>query len=225
LLKTGGYDEEMINYGFEDFDLINRLEIADIDKKLIKNGGFLDVIEHDTKNRIIEEFPYKNIRNVLVNYVNPSVSAIILLFLNDTFALATIINQQGHGSLNKDTRFKTKGKKAINIESGYWTKGNVKTKNFETVELIPVNEHGVYFLTKHLDEDSFMLKKGSHNAVFYNFKDVKLIEEAVLFYSETCNRTKMQENFSQKIVNPNRASIGCGTVYKNFDYTTPIILQ
>lgn len=223
LLKTGGYDEELNNYGFEDFDLINRLEFADLNKKLIKDDSFLQVIEHDSQKRIIEEFPYNNLKNVFVSYFTPSVSLVILLFLDNTFALAKITNQIDQVSANKETLGRSR--QLITIDGGCWMTGKVRLINLHDIELAPHNDEKAYLMVKSSNKAIYTFEDFAYNTDCHVLDEKKLILDAVQFYSETNNRVKMDRNYSQRVVNPNKSLGGCGTVYKNFDYENPIILS
>lgn len=221
--KTGGYDEEMSNYGFEDYDLINRLEILGVKKKLITNRAFFNVINHDTKDRIKEEFPYKNLEKVLINYITPWQSMMLLLFSNDTFALATLINEKTCRASERITQNNLEVKNLVSIIEGRWTQGNVNRATKGILELI-TSDAIVYSLGPSDHNQTYTLKGASIDDKFYILTDKSSIESAVQFFSESYNRAIMEKNFFEKICSPNLHPIGTGIVYKNFDYTNPIEL-
>jgi hypothetical protein len=215
----------MSNYGFEDYDLINRLEIANIKKKLIKDQDFLKVIEHEAKDRITDEFPYRNIKDVMISYISPYSSTIILIFLDNTCVMGTLINERTRNSSDKSIRFEPLGSPIITLVNDDWDKGTINSAANGEINLVFENNLDVYKLHNCPDEDFFRLEANNNKLFFYKLSDDNLIVQALLFYSETNNRSRMQKNLIQKIVNPNQSPIGCGTVYKNFDYITPIILK
>lgn len=121
---VGGYDESMSNYVVEDFDLINSLELLKFKKVIIDKKEHLNVIKHAVVNRINEEFPYKNLNQILVSYINPFTSKLLFLFLDNTYALCTVIKAKGINSADKLTRFQSKNENPITIAEGNWIKGS-----------------------------------------------------------------------------------------------------
>ncbi|MDN5285996.1 MAG: hypothetical protein JWR38_2270 [Mucilaginibacter sp.] len=222
--EIGGYDEDMVNYGFEDFDLVNRLVLAGVEKKLITDDVFLNVIRHDLVDRITEEFPYKNIKSVMIHYIGPSTSKMLLLFLNGNYAMATITKEQNRNAADKSIRFAEHGINMITIDEGNWVKGTVQTGPPEGLNLMSAQNNLIY-TAQNINEDSIRLKSDTDIFDFHTIYDKQSIENAIMFYSETYNRTKMQQNLAQKTIRPNLNAIGSGTVYKNFDYNNPIFLQ
>ena len=45
-INVNGFDESMTNYGFEDYDFINRLELNKVKRKLITNLAYMNFISH-----------------------------------------------------------------------------------------------------------------------------------------------------------------------------------
>lgn len=223
--QIGGYDEAMVNYGLEDFDLINRMKMAGVNKMIIESTNFLDTIKHNTKDRIIEEFPYKNFKKLLISYLSPSSSKLLLIFLDNTFAMATMTYKTTIDSTNKNERFNSATRAAISIPGADWIIGTVKGDSEGIAQLAVSNSSASYNLRQIGIKDELYLVEDIDQNHFYVMKDTKLIEQGILFYSETYNRNKMEQNILQKVIKPNNGPIGCGTVYKNFDYNTPIILE
>ena len=59
--KIKGYDERMVYYGFEDYDLINRLEFSGLTNVPISNAGdYLTAIAHPDKERLSNEYVTAN---------------------------------------------------------------------------------------------------------------------------------------------------------------------
>lgn len=221
----GGYDEKMCNYGFEDYDLIYRLEMNQVRKKLIRNESYLSVIQHEITERVTEEFAYKNIKNVLVHYVSPSTSRLLLLFRDDTYAMGTLLKVNESVPSDDSTVFLENGLyDRIHLVENCWNQGTVKAcghgnwnlysdENVMSCRLTYPAESGDYHLT--IDNDELD---------FYKLSDLQQVEEAVIFYSKMDNRIKMKQNKDQRIINPNKTAAGVGTVYKNFNYDNPIVL-
>lgn len=220
--KVGGYDESMSNYGVEDFDLINRLELLKLKKVIISRKEHLNVIKHAVVNRINEEFPYRNLNQILVSYINPFTSKLLFLFLDNTYALGTVIKAKGINSEDKLTRFQSRNDNPIAIAEGNWIKGSLEYRGPDIFNLQQENSVANYRVEK---RDTHL--KMFSDEIAYDFYPVNgqtMIETAILFYSEIQNKIKMDHNARIEIINPNSGSIGSGIVYKNFDYDNPIAI-
>src|SRR5690349_668565 len=55
-IEVGGYDEAFEGYGFEDYDLVSRLEQSGLEKILIDNADFLKTVSHDNNDRVAREW-------------------------------------------------------------------------------------------------------------------------------------------------------------------------
>ena len=223
-LNVSGYDEAMANYGFEDFDLIGRLEMSGTKKVLIKNNEFLEAIKHSEKNRLHEEFPYKNLKNIFLHYIDPTRSKILYVFRDDTFATGTL--SSGVNKRADDQRSILEfSRNGIYVIEHKWALGKIIFH--QTGKTVFLNEQSqpVYYSENLAEVDTLLLKDHSSELIFHALKDAPLIEMMLLFYSEIDNGAKMVANTTLKIIKPNNASIGKGVVYKNFDYRNPIILS
>lgn len=221
----GGYDEDMCNYGFEDFDLISRLEMNQLKKKLIGDECYLTAIKHEIKSRIIEEFAYKNIKHTLIHYVSPSVSKLLLLFQDDTYALGTLLVVSGNFPLTEVRPFMNNDLYGrIFLVEDCWNKGTVRSCGHGNWNLISEETVMSCRLTYPAESGDYHLTANDDELDFYKLSDPQLVEEAVLFYSKMVNRLKMKQNQDQRMIRPNKTAGGMGTVYKNFNYNHPIVL-
>lgn len=220
---VGGYDEEMSNYGSEDYDLIHRLEMAKLKKRIIRDDTYLTAIKHDITGRVTEEFYYKNISSVLIHYINPTMSMLVYLFLDDTFSLATLVSHkivpEGAAVFLSHSLY---GRIALG-EKG-WIKGTVTVCGSEKWVLQAKEANVTYNLLYDTAMGHYRLINDTDDLDFYQMDDREKIEQAVLFYSEIHNIIKMKKNKSHQIINPNTMPIGAGIVYKNFNYDNPIVL-
>ena len=87
-----GYDEKIINYGFEDKDLKNRLRKSGLKPIGFSQNKFLKVITHEDIERIKNEHFYKNMKQLFVQKISPYHSKILFVFNDLTFESADIID-------------------------------------------------------------------------------------------------------------------------------------
>lgn len=80
--KLRGYDEHINSYGFEDFDLVYRLEMNGAVRRVIKNRVFLNAITHSTSERIVNEEFMRNFQLVFISQPNAMNTSVIILFKN-----------------------------------------------------------------------------------------------------------------------------------------------
>jgi glycosyltransferase involved in cell wall biosynthesis len=100
-----GFDEEMEGYGFEDQDLLNRLQAAGLTKKIYPNPSLLRSLSHNLKARIGEEKLYNTIQSVWVSYLNPAESEMLFLFAGGEFFRFTIVSNRALHAAKKEFAF------------------------------------------------------------------------------------------------------------------------
>jgi glycosyltransferase involved in cell wall biosynthesis len=215
-----GYDERMVNYGFEDYDLVNRLELSGLTKTAIKgNPEFFKMIGHERSARVENEYLANNLKNVLISYLSPSSSDVLLLFTNNTYKRGVVVD-------NNSFRFtgtvsdihKTQLEYQYSILEDEWAEGQWSSENNH------VNLHGPGNTIQTLffdNERQCYTSGGTPSHSFYQAKSDDLIEEIIMFCSQVTNRIHMWKNMLNKtyIVNDN---YGNDTLYKNLDFKNPI---
>ena len=220
--KVGGLDEHMSNYGFEDLDIINRLELAGLDKVNISDPRFLHAIEHSDKERISEENPRHTLMGTLLNYINYSSSNIIFLFTERCFEMATIVDnyvEQAH-DYHAALRPAVKPEYEFSILQKNWIKGSWQQDDHQ-LRLQPSGSSPEILLVTQDDYGSF-IHADDYGTIYYPVEDDDMIEEALFFHSQISNRIIMKENLAQKKIRVNENEFGSGEVYKNFDRLHPI---
>lgn len=210
----GGFDERMIYYGFEDYDIVNRLMNSGIQRRVLLNFEYLRAITHSNEERLRNEFVTKNIRAILIRYLDPSKSVILYLFNDNTFKKGTLINNRALSS-DQPYIYPMIGHD-FSILNNIWQQGLWKESE-ETVELVfrehkntVLKKNGVYYV---VEPDS---------VIFYPLIGSNLVEQASFFYSQICNRIIMEDNRSRSMTKVNLTGYGHDVVFKNFDYTNPI---
>jgi hypothetical protein len=100
-----GFDEKMEGYGFEDQDLLNRLEAAGVTKKIYPNPNLIRSLSHSVKARIGEEKLYNTMHSLWVSYLNPAESELLFLFPDGGFSRFTIISNRALNAAKKAFAF------------------------------------------------------------------------------------------------------------------------
>lgn len=217
-LNIGGYDEAIDSYGFEDYDLINRLELSGIQRVLIRNDCFLHALTHSNKERIKDEYCINHLQVMLLRYIDAATSELILLFNNheftrgivmDAFAVASVNPQRALESFTLPYKYALGPNNWLN---GEWRQNG----NSLVLKAIDSNEHFRY------DAVSDCFISIDNDWQFHALKNTDIIEQIIFFYSEIINRMKMEENMRSKKVMVNQGVFGKGIVFKNFNYNKPI---
>jgi glycosyltransferase involved in cell wall biosynthesis len=209
--KIRGYDEKMNNYGFEDYDFVNRLELAGIKKHLFENNdSFFHAIPHDQKERLSNEFVSKNLKGILISYLTPSSSDIIYLFADNSFKRYIYVDLQTFVYPAPLTPIqKTQEKYKFSFIEAPFTEGSWKGQENEILLY-----HGEEFRLS-FDQDR---KCYNHDdSDFYQITDTEVIDEAVMLYSQIVNRLLMENNKLEGNFAVNAPEFGSDKVYKNFD--------
>ncbi|HEY9259088.1 glycosyltransferase family A protein [Chitinophaga sp.] len=99
--KLRGYDEKVMDYGYEDQDFKGRLEVYGRKSVVIKNPEFLDAITHDDSMRIADGFSTKKTKEVLISVASDELTEIIYLEENNVFETFYVPNDSlASGKLN-----------------------------------------------------------------------------------------------------------------------------
>ena len=205
-----GYDESMEHYGFEDYDLINRLEHLGLRKVLIEDPEFLNVIKHSDYERISEEKIMKLFNGLYVRYISAAKSEVMIFLKNKVCIIGKIIDCESFYSEDPINAF---------IDSKYEYEYTLDNKKWEEGEWMETNE--ILQINTRLKVITFKKRKNNSlkfsNKIFYSITDSSLIIEIILFYSQFLNRNRMKL-ITTKEKNEKSFS-GQGNGVKNFDKT------
>lgn len=209
--KIRGYDEKMSNYGFEDYDFVNRLEMAGLKKRMFHNNpSFFKAIAHDQTERISNEFASKNLKYLLISYLTPSSSDIIYLFADHCFKRYIYVDLQTFRYPSPLTPIqKAQEKYKFSFIEAPFTEGNWIEEENE-IFLYHQEEFILFF-----DQEKRCYT--NHTADFYKIDDTAVINEAVMLYSQIVNRLVMENNRLDGVFAVNDLEFGKDQVYKNFD--------
>lgn len=222
--RIKGYDERMINYGFEDNDFANRLEISGLSRvKIAEHGDYLRAIFHEEKERLSNELVLANLKDLFLNYLSPSSTEFLFLFRDNKFKRGTLIDNmtfQYAEPINELKRSQLKYTYSIFQDSwkdGIWS-GN------ESELILKEDNHLTEKLVFDEARNCFTTGSDNTNSNFYKLSDPSLIQDAVMFFSQTTNRIIMDKNKLEQQVIVNHGNFGMGIVYKNFEQK-PIIIN
>lgn len=90
----GGYDETIESYGFEDFDLKERLEKYGVKRLTFENSEFLKAISHSVHERIKNEYLYKNLEKLFIERISPMKARLIFITKDGKYESAEIVDCQ-----------------------------------------------------------------------------------------------------------------------------------
>ncbi|MBE8721365.1 glycosyltransferase family 2 protein [Sphingobacterium pedocola] len=194
-LNIGGYDERMKHYGFEDIDLIHRLERSGLKKVDIDNSLFLNAIQHSNQERTSNSKEGFSVKDLYIRYINGYSSELLFLFDDRTAMRGTMINNILYSKLEPET--------PLNFSLRY---------NYSILENSWISE--VW-----LDDEEGEI---SNLKNFYRIDSKYLQEEALFFFHQISNRLIMEENTRKGISFVKNEIQKKGNLYKNF---SPIPLE
>lgn len=212
-LKVQGYDERMTSYGFEDYDMANRLEMLGLERVLIQGEDFLKFIPHNAEERYSLKNLNEGIKSFYISYKTPWESSILVLFEDQTFSLATIIN---NSTINADDACYAyterqflfeQGLKENKWHTGLWeylvpAKINFQFQDGRNITLDIINEN----IIDHNEQD-----------LFYEINNESLINRLATIYLMSKNRAVMEQNLHEKKVKVNNGNFGSGKLINSFN--------
>ncbi|MEN0053137.1 MAG: glycosyltransferase family A protein [Mucilaginibacter sp.] len=217
LLKIEGYDESMADYGMEDVDLANRLEILGKKRILLKKPEYLNAISHFNDERTVYQSNNLQFR-LYVHYINPSVSELLYMYDNNTFSVGMVTDNATLHSGKKLNLFKNL---SCELMDRNWVNGNWRLSDNTICLTDEVSGKSMGNLTY---EDSVLKVININDKCFYLITNPEVASRAQHSFSILRNRYKTRQNQLQKIIATNDGNFGRGKVFKNFDYTHPTIL-
>ena len=219
----GGYDERMTSYGYDDYDLANRLELNNVSRKFMEsNPTFFKAITHSETERINNDTVFVNLKSLLVNYLTPSSSDFIMLFTDGGFKRATVIDMETYGFEKPLSEIqKTEQRYKISLK-GFWEEGRWQA-NGSCIKLY-ADQRVEQRLAYNEMNDCFQSTVNNRVSSYYQIIDKDFIARFVMFYSQSTNRVIMAQNQLEKRINVALDGFGNDVVYKNFDDYTPIAI-
>jgi glycosyltransferase involved in cell wall biosynthesis len=215
-LKVNGFDESMTMYGYEDYDFINRLELADIKRAPIEDA-FWGFVEHENEERYSGGKVTDTILSLYIHYCSPSESIILLLFKDNTYEMRIITDTYSKYSTRFTESYAVKNDRYMftdyyNLSYGSWSR-EISTG---TIYLYG-KEAGGYGLNKIAGNNYSLLFTEKEELKFYHITNTNIITDISIFRNSFSNREIMKSNLINKIVTVNRDGFGRAHLYKNFD--------
>lgn len=205
--KIGGFDEKFKIYGFEDLDLINRLDSVGSKRVVLNDPEFLKFISHHDDERI----PLKSSKlyAIYIQYVSPSASEVIYFSSDHSYEQITL---KKVGSLNSE-KYTYAFKKRDHVyhyavEKGGWKKGKWEIEKDKFI--LSRRNTAVFYRIE--GEQLIDLE----NQTFFKIQQVENISKLNTLRSFLKNLHIMKMNVLKKISVVNNSSYGKGVVLKNF---------
>lgn len=219
-IDVTGFDELMDTYGFEDFDLIYRLEKNGVPQKCIEHKHHLTAIRHGDDERIKKEYITNTLRMVLLNYIDESTTHVVFIHIDSTFKIGTIVDNHTISSqipkalqqTSPPLRFR------YTIKQPEWIIGKWSGPPDE----ISLETDDSMKLTLKTDGVNNYYYDSISRDRYYPIVNKEMLETIIFFNSEVSNRMKMEKNMNSGDIRVNRSSFGEAVVFKNFDYQLPI---
>ena len=198
-IAVTGYDENMTEYGFEDFDLRNRLDLLGKKVQYISNKRFFKVINHSLEKRIENGFNINNIKHLYIRHINHYSSELMYLLSNGIFykfnvIINRLINSNSISNTFKENRKDDHRMTLENdiLDTGKWfydSRGITLENNNIITHFNVTNE----IIT--CDENKLI--------TYYECKKMDMIQEAVMFLAQAKNKMKMNYNKNNKLIRVN----------------------
>ena len=209
--KIHGYDESMVGYGFEDYDLWNRLELLGRKVIYIEDFKYLKSMKHNDEERIENESNSKDILKIYINYINHAESNFLYLFENNKFRLGRVIINGLYDSESIDNFFGKEIHEYYNsLWNNRWIHGEWEKVGHEIVLSDKENNSSKVFKIVGL---SLIEKTEFRTPTEYVEIEMKSqMSELIMFYSQINNRIIMEKNKKMRQVVVNSDGFGIATL-------------
>jgi N-terminal domain of galactosyltransferase len=199
-LSTRGYDQRLMCYGYEDDDMICRLETNGLRKVIIDDKKFLNAIGHPAAEKIENEYIKRHLLDCYVRYITPSISETIILLKDGRFLAGTLID---YDTLKAELDSGRPDPLLDFIDPGF--------REGRSTELTFGPEKDIL-----LDPDRKIFHRLSGKE--------EIIDECILFFSQQFNRSILDGKNDQPGVTINPNGFGSATVYRNYDQNTALTI-
>ncbi|HVI46347.1 MAG TPA: glycosyltransferase family A protein [Chitinophaga sp.] len=214
--KFRGYDERVMDYGYEDYDFKYRLEAGHRQRMVIRNPAFLKAIPHDDSLRISEGFSARKTRELLIGPVDHNISEVIYLQQNNIFERFYINNCLLQRSSSPDISAGVSDNTIMKPRHMYSGEYHIENNMIQLLN----RKNEVFLKLEYLTPD-YLLSSDSRN--FQRVTHLPFCETFLLKRAVYLGRKVYSDNRRNgTIVNP--AGFGRGTVFQNFS-EEPVILS
>ena len=205
----GGFDEYMNDYGYDDFDLCNRLANLGRRRFFLKKKEFLRAISHSNAERIKNQDI--GIVDIYVHNIAYDRSSFLFTFKDGTYSIGTIIDRQNMSSKLVHKAFS----KPAQIKEPFKLVGGWRSCTSQNVMNAMYLRH---------EEEIYPYRQGQQELVFAGklykkVQDKDDIQWLKYIYSVLKNLVKSKINDRKKTISVNGNGFGKGTVSMNFGPT------
>ena len=216
-LKVKGFDERMNRYGFEDYDFVNRLELAEVKRVFIKDFSFLNFISHKEEDRyaLDEKYPHA----IYIRYLEPFASELLIFYRDGQFKSGLLINNGNRWSDIPSHAYEHTGhhRFKMNIKDPGWQIGIWKyNSNKRVVYLSLTATENTFQLEKNFINSCIVLENKSEDKIYYHLTNYATIKTVTIFDYFFHNRSIMEKNLTNVKIVVNEGGFGNGTLIKNF---------
>ena len=206
-----GFDERFKNYGFEDVDLVKRLENFGLKRIVLNNEEFLRFIEHGDDERLRKKEP--EFFEAYIRYVSPWETDVIYLNNDKSFEMVTYVKISIIYAHKYTYAFKPrKNLYDFSIKRGHWKKG-LWSQNGDIIKFKEID----WSLKQSYSSDKIFLTDINTNKVFAKVLKKENLINLNSMLSFMNNLAYMKKNILQKRVAVNKSNFGSGRVFKNFN--------
>jgi hypothetical protein len=208
-----GFDEFMTGYGFDDYDMFNRLMISGRKAKAIPLN-YLKAISHSMASRIENMPVYSEFERLFVRHISPLKTEIIYLFKTGDFSFGTLRNLKMEHARSFDNLFHPAPKYEVILESLDWEGGKFQ----ESPDGFTFDNFHSKLSKARYSPESLRLRffEQGEDVHYWQLIDYDLILELLSFHPMIRNRNRMEQNKQTSNLVPNSV-FGKGVVYKNFN--------
>lgn len=212
-----GFDERMVDYGFEDLDIVNRMEMLGI-KGVPIEDQYLRAVAHPDTDRFSNEFMMGNLETFLVGYIDPSTTEFLFVLKNAECRRGTVVNHFPLYKSIEEAMTATPVKYQFSIAGNRWQSG--RYSKVDNGILLTMESEVKEWLDYDMSNNSYISLESKKR--YYVVANSQLVNDAILFYSELMNREVMERNLNESKVIVNESGYGMDTVFKNFNFINPI---
>lgn len=214
-LHSGGYNETMKGYGFEDMEYYHRLVKAGMLHHKISNRTFLKVIHHDNEERFANEPIGLNCIDIFLHYVDPDTTEILYQYKDGSFEKGILLDNEDKETAQLQDQFDNK----IRLD-GTWKKGSWRTES--TALVLDIPDEATSYRFKYSVKGDRVYNSGIKKS-YYKVLSPDFRNNLKLLKTEMDNRQQFRSFINQSNYQVNIQGFGKGLLKMNF--TTVITLQ
>ena len=225
--SVSGFDECMHGYGFEDFDIIQRLKMNHGVLVPLDDPNFFKSIQHPEAERYNNEAVSGKLPEVFIQHINPGISELIYLFNDGSLGMGRIVDRFRHFPfpLPRELYAPEIPRRLVDnrwgLEGRGWTKGSWKATG-DCLRL-EFEAGGVLHLPGSLRNPEALTTCDSAATSYQMITEPGMRERCSRFYSLYENLAKMEFNLTHRVIRPNQ-TFGVGTVVRNFNPSDRVTL-